>query len=273
MYDFSPGAPKTLLTWPAVIVGEVANFAAYAFAPAILVTPLGALSVLIGAVLGSYFLKEKLGTLGKLGCAICLIGSIIIILHAPPDKEIETIDKILHYAIQPGTPPMPDFEEAQANRDQRVPHFLLFSCSFCCGHDIPGCTSTWEEEPPHLHLDLLNRWIRVRHVYQGYRHCGQVDFRGQQPVYPSLDIRVHHLDRSLHSDSDELFQQGSGPILHFHVSREELSLGSRVNIEAVSMPCTMLHLPPLRSALHSSSTVDLTPQMPSILYHSSAGSW
>ena len=32
----------------AVILGEVANFAAYAFAPAILVTPLGALSVLIG---------------------------------------------------------------------------------------------------------------------------------------------------------------------------------------------------------------------------------
>ena len=30
------------------VVGEIANFAAYAFAPAILVTPLGALSVLIG---------------------------------------------------------------------------------------------------------------------------------------------------------------------------------------------------------------------------------
>lgn len=31
-----------------VVLGEIANFAAYAFAPAILVTPLGALSVLIG---------------------------------------------------------------------------------------------------------------------------------------------------------------------------------------------------------------------------------
>ncbi|KPM46232.1 hypothetical protein AK830_g349 [Neonectria ditissima] len=82
--------------------GEVFNFAAYAFAPAILVTPLGALSVLIGAVLGSYFLKEELGTLGKLGSAICLIGAVVIVLHAPPDEEIETIDQILHYAIQPG---------------------------------------------------------------------------------------------------------------------------------------------------------------------------
>jgi hypothetical protein len=88
-----------------VIIGEIANFAAYAFAPAILVTPLGALSVLIGAVLGSYFLKEELGTLGKLGCAICLIGSVIIVLHAPPDKDITTIDEILYYAIQPGISP------------------------------------------------------------------------------------------------------------------------------------------------------------------------
>ncbi|KAI0127917.1 DUF803 domain membrane protein [Xylariales sp. AK1849] len=85
-----------------LVLGEVCNFAAYAFAPAILVTPLGALSVLIGAVLGSYFLKEELGTLGKLGCAICLIGAIIIVLHAPPDEEITNLNQILHYAIQPG---------------------------------------------------------------------------------------------------------------------------------------------------------------------------
>ncbi|KAH8699065.1 DUF803 domain membrane protein [Talaromyces proteolyticus] len=83
-------------------IGEVANFAAYAFAPAILVTPLGALSVLIGAVLGSYFLNERLGTLGKLGCAMCLLGSVVIVLHAPPDQPVETIDMILDLALTPG---------------------------------------------------------------------------------------------------------------------------------------------------------------------------
>lgn len=57
------------------------------------------------AMLGTHFLKEELGVLGKLGCAICLIGSVIIVLHAPPDKEIGTIDQILYYAIQPGAIP------------------------------------------------------------------------------------------------------------------------------------------------------------------------
>jgi hypothetical protein len=52
----------------AVLVGEVANFTAYAFAPAVLVTPLGALSIIVrygimdvvlgdGAVLRTQFVK------------------------------------------------------------------------------------------------------------------------------------------------------------------------------------------------------------------------
>lgn len=42
---------KNPIWWAGMLtmtVGEVANFAAYTFAPAILVTPLGALSVIIG---------------------------------------------------------------------------------------------------------------------------------------------------------------------------------------------------------------------------------
>lgn len=84
-----------------MVVGEVANFAAYTFAPAILVTPLGALSVIIGAILASFLLDEKLGRLGVCGCASCLIGSVIIVLHAPADKDVDTVDEILGYATQP----------------------------------------------------------------------------------------------------------------------------------------------------------------------------
>lgn len=61
-----------------------------------------ALTFCCRAVLGSYFLGETLGPLGRIGCAICLLGSIIIVLHAPPDPEIDTIERILAYALQPG---------------------------------------------------------------------------------------------------------------------------------------------------------------------------
>ncbi|MBW0544825.1 hypothetical protein O181_084540 [Austropuccinia psidii MF-1] len=96
---------KNPIWWAGIItmvIGEIANFAAYTFAPPILVTPLGALSVLIGAILASFFLKEELGRIGKIGCTLCLVGSIIIVLHAPEDKEIKTVDEILGYALHPG---------------------------------------------------------------------------------------------------------------------------------------------------------------------------
>jgi magnesium transporter len=84
------------------VVGELFNFAAYTFAPAVLVTPLGALSVLTGTVLGAYFLKERLNVVGKLGCALCLVGSVLIVANAPPDREVESIDEMLELAVQPG---------------------------------------------------------------------------------------------------------------------------------------------------------------------------
>ncbi|RXM27344.1 Magnesium transporter NIPA2 [Acipenser ruthenus] len=78
-------------TTRAVGAGEVANFAAYAFAPATLVTPLGALSVLISAVLSSYCLDEQLNIHGKLGCMLSLLGSTVMVIHAPREEEIKTL--------------------------------------------------------------------------------------------------------------------------------------------------------------------------------------
>uniref|UniRef100_A0A0E0L2R0 Probable magnesium transporter n=1 Tax=Oryza punctata TaxID=4537 RepID=A0A0E0L2R0_ORYPU len=66
----------------AMIVGEIANFAAYAFAPAILVTPLGALSIIISAVLAHIILREKLHIFGILGCILCVVGSTTFLLYA-----------------------------------------------------------------------------------------------------------------------------------------------------------------------------------------------
>ncbi|KAJ1939205.1 hypothetical protein GGF37_004487, partial [Kickxella alabastrina] len=81
-------------------LGEFANFAAYSFAPAILVTPLGALSVIVGAILASMFLGERISVVGKSGCALCLLGSVIVVLNAPRDGDIESIEQIMHMVMQ-----------------------------------------------------------------------------------------------------------------------------------------------------------------------------
>lgn len=76
-------------------IGEAANFAAYAFAPASLVTPLGALSVLVTSIMASKFLNERLNLLGKLGCLLCILGSTIIVLHSPKEVEVEDLNVLI----------------------------------------------------------------------------------------------------------------------------------------------------------------------------------
>ena len=57
------------------------------------------------AILASFLLHEELGHLGRVGCTLCLLGSLIIVLHAPADKPVEAVDEILHFALQPGVIP------------------------------------------------------------------------------------------------------------------------------------------------------------------------
>lgn len=91
--------------WAGVLTmgfGEAFNFIAYAFAPASLVTPLGALSVLVTTVLSSRLLHEKLNLLGKLGCAICLLGSTVVVIHSPKEENVATMQVTAsHHPIRP----------------------------------------------------------------------------------------------------------------------------------------------------------------------------
>lgn len=116
--------------------GEVCNFAAYMFAPATLVTPLGALSVLIrllphtkssvkkkrhgctdvethrvararfplhfSAILSSHLLGEVLNVMGKLGCLLCLLGSILLVIHAPEEQEVTSLQDMTNKLLEPG---------------------------------------------------------------------------------------------------------------------------------------------------------------------------
>uniref|UniRef100_A0A8B9TPX8 Magnesium transporter NIPA2 n=1 Tax=Anas platyrhynchos TaxID=8839 RepID=A0A8B9TPX8_ANAPL len=83
-------------------VGEAANFAAYAFAPATLVTPLGALSVLVSAVLSSTFLNEQLNVHGKIGCLLSILGSTVMVIHAPQEEEVSSLESMAEKLKDPG---------------------------------------------------------------------------------------------------------------------------------------------------------------------------
>ena len=85
-----------------MIVGEICNFVAYAFVDAILVTPLGALSVVVTTILSAIFLKERLSFVGKVGCFNCIIGSVVIVLNAPTQSSVATIQDMKHFVITPG---------------------------------------------------------------------------------------------------------------------------------------------------------------------------
>ncbi|KAJ7162279.1 magnesium transporter NIPA-domain-containing protein [Mycena filopes] len=74
-----------------MILGELCNFAAYAFVEAIVVTPLGALSVVVCAILSSIFLKETLTFFGWLGCVLSILGSVIIALNGPTEASVGQI--------------------------------------------------------------------------------------------------------------------------------------------------------------------------------------
>ncbi|KAK1343508.1 hypothetical protein QTO34_016288 [Cnephaeus nilssonii] len=92
--DGGYGYLKDSMWWAGFLTmaaGEIANFGAYAFAPATVITPLGALSVLISAILSSYFLGESLNLLGKLGCVICVTGSTVMVIHAPEEEKVTTV--------------------------------------------------------------------------------------------------------------------------------------------------------------------------------------
>ncbi|XP_073477271.1 magnesium transporter NIPA4 [Aquarana catesbeiana] len=99
------GYLKDWLWWAGLLTmggGEVANFAAYAFAPATIVTPLGALSVLISAVMSSYLLGERLNLLGKLGCALSVLGSTVLVIHSPEEQEVTTLEDMTSKLKDPG---------------------------------------------------------------------------------------------------------------------------------------------------------------------------
>ena len=83
--------------------GEVGNFAAFAFAPASLVAPLGAWSVVLSAILAHVFLHEHVSNHNLLGIALCVVGAFLIGTSGPDVSEAEAAldaDAVTHLLVR-----------------------------------------------------------------------------------------------------------------------------------------------------------------------------
>ncbi|KAI3787851.1 hypothetical protein L2E82_00329 [Cichorium intybus] len=53
------------------------------------------------AVLAYIILKERLHIFGVVGCALCVVGSTTIVLHAPEERAIESVTEVWYLATEP----------------------------------------------------------------------------------------------------------------------------------------------------------------------------
>lgn len=62
-----------------------------------------AMSSQCSAVLSSYFLTERLNLHGKLGCLLSILGSTTMVIHAPQEEEISSLEHMSKKLVDPGT--------------------------------------------------------------------------------------------------------------------------------------------------------------------------
>lgn len=54
------------------------------------------------SVLAHFVLKERLEKLGVLGCVSCIVGSVVVVVHAPEEHMPNSVVEIWNLATQPG---------------------------------------------------------------------------------------------------------------------------------------------------------------------------
>lgn len=73
-----------------LIVGEALTVVAYTYAPAVLVSPLGAVRVIVTTLLSTSLLGERLTNQGKFGILVSTLGSLLVVYNAPKHNTIAT---------------------------------------------------------------------------------------------------------------------------------------------------------------------------------------
>lgn len=56
-------------------------------------------------MLSSHFLTERLNLHGKLGCVLSILGSTTMVIHAPKEEEISSLEHMAEKLVDPGEQP------------------------------------------------------------------------------------------------------------------------------------------------------------------------
>lgn len=99
------GVRKSRKSWwlgiLALILGEILTVVAYTNAPAVLVSPLGAMRVIVTTLLSVKYLQERITASTKIGIAISILGSILIVIHAPKKNAVNTFEELREHLESP----------------------------------------------------------------------------------------------------------------------------------------------------------------------------
>ncbi|XP_073535708.1 NIPA-like protein 2 isoform X1 [Phyllobates terribilis] len=93
---------KSKLWWCGVLlmgIGELGNFAAYGFAPATLIAPLGCVAVIGSAAISVLFLKESLRASDVIGGTLAVTGTYLLVTFSPNVSQDVTALKVERYFV------------------------------------------------------------------------------------------------------------------------------------------------------------------------------
>ncbi|EEC09719.1 conserved hypothetical protein, partial [Ixodes scapularis] len=182
------GYLKEWVWWTGLIlmaVGEAANFAAYAFAPASLVTPLGALSVLVSALLSSKFLNERLNLVGKVGCLLCILGSTVIVLHSPKEGNVESMEQLGAMITEPCERP----RSLACSLPLQFGYAFRVTCNLLQLQLLLKVIC--RQIPKFMMLNSKSNALHIIHCI-GHHACNM-------PLHPALTICLHLISKSIKS--------------------------------------------------------------------------
>lgn len=100
-------------------------------------------------------LKERLNLLGKIGCAVCLLGSTVIVIHSPKEEEVATMVDLASKMKDAGLLPSVYFLKKLSSIHSLCNYGNCRYTVYC----YVRCTSLWAIKHSCLYKCLFFNWI------------------------------------------------------------------------------------------------------------------